>query len=134
MKIHLHVQPTTQSIHFIDHMMQQFVEDYQLSCAKEICFVAHELLINAVEAAPIQNALIEFKLILEHTSLHIMVINDGVGISKHQQQLILQNTHREPSLEERGHGFYFIQHMVDDLWFEQLQSQQFLVGITKNLE
>ncbi|ARD48880.1 hypothetical protein SporoP37_12405 [Sporosarcina sp. P37] len=127
--------PNQQSIRLIDQLMENYTELYAIPCAREICFVTHELVINAVEAMEKDGRTesIEVYVRNEDDQLHIAVTDSAEGIPEEQWPGILGAALADESFCERGRGFLFIQHMVDQLWFEQLSGSQFLVGVKKKL-
>lgn len=135
MEMMLHVAPCQQSIFFIDQVMVNYTELYSIPNAQEICFVTHELIINAVEAMNKANRQEDIQLhILWHDAqIQITVTDFAEGIPPEEWQSIIEPNLEEMSFSDRGRGFFFIAHMVDQLWFEQLATSQFLVGIKKSL-
>lgn len=129
------IEPNQQSIGLIDQVMETYTELYAIPNAREICFVMHELVINAVEAMEKEERMesIEVKVRNENELLQIMVIDSAAGIPKDQWPIMFDTNVNMDSCLERGRGFMFIQHMVDQLWFEQLSDLHFLVGVKKKL-
>ncbi|AXH98232.1 ATP-binding protein [Sporosarcina sp. PTS2304] len=129
------IKPNQQSIFLTDHFMETYTEMYDIPHAREICFVTHELVINAVEAMEREGLTesIEVYVRNEEGDLCVTVTDYAEGIPKEQWQSMLTNNMDEENFCERGRGFFFIQQMVDELWFEQLPDSQFLVGVKKKL-
>ncbi|MDV6378200.1 ATP-binding protein [Sporosarcina sp. GW1-11] len=129
------IKPNRQSIELIDQLMETYTELYTIPCAREICFVTHELVINAVEAMERDGRKepIEVYVRDEDKQLYITVTDYAEGIPKEQWPTVLDASANNDSYCERGRGFMFIQHMVDQVWFEQLSDVQFLVGVKKKL-
>lgn len=128
--------PNKQSIFLMDQMVENFTRLHDLRCAREINFVVHELIINAAEAT--ENAgltqHIQLSIVMATTEIIVTIIDCAGGIP--EDQLAALTSDRDPveNFCERGRGFLFIRQMVDELWFEQLSSSQFLVGIRKIVE
>ncbi|WP_107838084.1 ATP-binding protein [Metasolibacillus meyeri] len=135
MEIMLNVTPNQQTIFFIDQMMENYTQLYGIPSAQDICFVTHELIINAVEAMNKANRQEDIQLHVSWNDeyIKITVADFAEGIPQEEWQSILEPNLEEMSFSDRGRGFFFIVHMVDKLWFEQLPGSQFLVGIKKNL-
>lgn len=135
MEFRFTITPNQQSILLIDQLMESYTELYMIPCAREICFVTHELVINAVEAMEKDGRTesIEIHMRNEEEQLQITVSDFAKGIPKEQWPAVLDANIDDESYCERGRGFMFIQHMVDQLWFEQLSDAQFLVGVKKKL-
>ncbi|WP_107943602.1 ATP-binding protein [Metasolibacillus sp. FSL H7-0170] len=135
MEFMLSIAPNQQSIFFIDQVMENYTQLYNISDARDICFVTHELVINAVEAMNKANRQedIQLHVLSNDEQIKITVADFAEGIPQEQWQSILEPDLGEMCFSDRGRGFFFIIHMVDKLWFEQLPSSQFLVGIKKSL-
>lgn len=129
------VKPSRQSILLIDQLMENYAEIHAFPCAREICFVTHELVINAVEAMENHGCSdsIELHVRNENEHLHITMTDFAEGIPKEQWPLFLDMRTEDDSFCERGRGFFFIRHMVDQLWFEELPDSGFLVGVKKKI-
>ncbi len=50
---------------------------------------------------------------------------------KRSGDCILEANFEELDYSDRGRGFLFIKHMVDEIWFENLSNNRFLVGVKK---
>ena len=50
MEFTLNVKPNMQAINFVDQVMENYMTVYNLPYQRELRFVVHELVINAVEA------------------------------------------------------------------------------------
>ncbi|WP_042478793.1 ATP-binding protein [Bacillus ndiopicus] len=135
MEFMLNVTPNQQSIFFIDQVMENYTQLYNIPSAQDICFVTHELFINAVEAMNNANRQEEIQVCVtwDDEQVQITVADFAEGIPQEEWQSILEPDLENMSFSERGRGFFFIVHMVDKLWFEQLPTSQFLVGVKKNL-
>lgn len=129
------ITPNQPLIQLIDQLMESYMALYSIPFATEICFVTHELVINAVEAMEKEGRTesIEVRMQNDEQYVQITVSDFAKGIPEEQWPVVLDATIDDESFCERGRGFLFIQHMVDLLWFEQLSDQQFLVGVKKNL-
>ena len=137
MELLLNVEPTQRSIHFIDQTITTFTETYEIPNKREICFVVHELVINAVEAMK-QTQFTEVKDITVHVIkdtdvLKVTVTDGAMGIPEEKWGYILGANFEELDYSDRGRGFLFIKHMVDELWFENLSKNRFLVGVKKKI-
>lgn len=131
------VSPNEQAIELVDAMMASYVSTYDLPNARELCFVLHELVINAVEAmrgAGKGEQIIEVQIEQDCDTLQMVVIDGAGGIPKEQWQDVLTYNFEEMLTSDRGRGLFFIQHMVDQIWFEHIAPERFLVGVSKNLE
>lgn len=135
MELQLTVNPNEQSVYFVDQMMESFVKFYELNEAQELCFVLHELIINAVEAS-IKTAggkNIEIAVLYENGEIAMTVTDSAGGIPEEQWAVVTDLNVMDLAVSERGRGFLFIQHMVDRLWFENLDGGQFKVGVKKKI-
>lgn len=135
MELQLAIKPDEQSVYFADHMMENFAAFYELNEAKELCFVLHELIINSVEASvkAASGKNIEIALLYENSEITMTVTDSAGGIPEEQWAVVTDLNVMDLSFSERGRGFLFIQHMVDQLWFENLDDGQFTVGVKKKL-
>ena len=138
MKLLLSVEPNQQSIQFVDQTITIFAEMYDIPNKRELCFVVHELVINAVEAMqqiPFTEVKeIEVQVIKEADVLKVTVTDEAMGIPEEKWDGIFQANFEELDYSDRGRGFLFIKHMVDDIWFENLSNNRFLVGIKKTID
>ena len=137
MEMLLNIEPTQRSIHFVDQTINTFTETYEIPNEREICFIVHELVINAIEAMQ-QMQFTEMKEIAVHVIkaadvLKVTVTDGATGIPKENWNGILETNFDEVDYSDRGRGFLFIKHMVDEIWFENLSHNRFLVGIKKKL-
>ena len=135
MELLLSVEPNQQSIQFVDQTITIFAEIYEIPNKRELCFVVHELVINAVEAMQ-QMKFIEVKEIIVHVTkdadfLQVTVTDEAKGIPEENLSSILGANFEELDYSDRGRGFLFIKHMVDEIWFENLSNNRFLVGVKK---
>lgn len=135
MELLLNVEPNQQSIHFVDQTITLFAEIYGIPNKRELCFVVHELVINAVEAMQkiqfTNEKEIEVHVIKEADVLKVTVTDEAMGIPEEKWNGILEADFTTLDYSERGRGFLFIKHMVDELWFENLSNNRFLVGVKK---
>ena len=135
MELLLSIEPNQQSIHFIDQTITLFAEIYEIPNKRELCFVVHELVINAVEAMQkiqfTDGNEIEIHVIKEADVLKVTVTDRAMGIPEEKWYEILEADFTTLDYSERGRGFLFIKHMVDELWFENLSHNRFLVGVKK---
>ena len=93
MELLLNVEPTQRSIQFVDQTITTFTETYEIPNKREICFVVHELVINAVEAMQ-QMQFNELKEIIVHVIkdvdvLKVTVIDEAMGIPEEKWSRIL---------------------------------------------
>lgn len=135
MELQLAVKPDERSVYFADHMMENFAAFYELNEAQELCFVLHELIINSVEAS-IETAggkNVEIAVLYENSEITMTVTDSAGGIPEEQWAVVTDLNVMDLSVSERGRGFLFIQHMVDQLWFENLDGGQFKVGVKKKI-
>lgn len=129
------ITPNQQSILLIDQLMESYTELHSIPCAKELCFVTHELVINAVEAMEKEGRTESIEVHMRNDEEHVQItVSDfAKGIPKEQWPIVLDMSLDDESFCERGRGFLFIQHMVDQLWFEQVSDAQFVVGVKKKI-
>lgn len=137
MELLLNVEPTQRSIHFVDQTITTFTETYEIPNKRDICFIIHELVINAVEAMQ-QMPFTEVNEIVVHVTkdedvLKVTVTDEAMGIPEEKWNCILEANFDELDYSDRGRGFLFIKHMVDELWFENLSNNRFLVGVKKKI-
>ena len=137
MELLLSVEPNQQSIQFVDQTITIFAEMYDIPNKRELCFVVHELVINAVEAMQ-QIQFTDVKEIKVHVIkdadvLKVTVTDEAMGIPEEKWDSILEANFEELDYSERGRGFLFIKHMVDEIWCENLSNNRFLVGVKKKM-
>ena len=138
MRIIVEIPPTQQGIRLIDEMMKDYIAIHSLPYERELCFVLHELVINAVEAMQkvedLERQSYQVKIENIHGTIRMCVIDFADGIPEQEWQEVL--TYEMDAMGEsfdRGRGLFFVQHMVDQLWFEYIAPHQFLVGVTKKI-
>ena len=137
MELLLSVEPNQQSIQFVDQTITTFAEFYEIPNKRELCFVVHELVINAVEAMQqiqfTEMKEIKVQVIKDADVLKVTVTDEAMGIPEEKWSCILEANFEELDYSDRGRGFLFIKHMVDELWFENLPNNCFLVGVKKKI-
>lgn len=136
MKFSVEIAPSTQAVQLIDEMMKSYVTIYELPNARELCFVLHELVINAVEAmlqVELAKSTIQVQVKLKEDELQMTVIDQAGGIPEEQWQEALTYDFETMSDSDRGRGLFFVQHMVDRIWFELDKPNQFLVKVSKKI-
>lgn len=135
MEFTLNVNPDTQAIAFIDQVMENYTELYNLPYKRELRFVVHELVINAVEAmgkidTPSQKE-IQILVTQSYEEIKITVTDEAKGIAENDWDKVLQFDLDELDYSDRGRGLFFVKNMVDHIWFENISETKFLVGISK---
>lgn len=136
MRFSIEVRPSMLAIELIDEMMKSYVTLYNLPNARELCFVLHELVINAVEAMLKLNSddgMVQAQVELHDGELQMRVIDQAGGIPEHQWQEVLTYDFELMSDSDRGRGLFFVQHMVDRIWFELAKPSQFVVNVSKKI-
>lgn len=136
MEFSIEVPPNQQAIQLVDAMMKSYVSTCDLPNSRELCFVLHELIINAVEAmekAGNHTQMIQVKVLQEHGQLQMTVIDAAEGIPQEKWQEALTYDLEKMADSDRGRGLFFVQHMVDRIWFEYITPNRFLVGVSKNI-
>lgn len=137
MQIIIEIPPTEQGIQLIDEMMKSYVSINEIPFERELCFVLHELVINAVEAMEkagyVEGHYIKVQLEKSNVTLSMSVIDFADGIPEECWQKVLTYDLETMGDLDRGRGLLFVQHMVDDIWFEYVAPKQFLVGVTKKI-
>ncbi|QSB08429.1 ATP-binding protein [Lysinibacillus fusiformis] len=137
MEFTLNVNPDTQAIAFIDQVMENYTELYNLPYKRELRFVVHELVINAVEAmgkidTPSQKE-IQIHVTQSYEEIKITVTDEAKGIAENDWDKVLQFDLDELDYSDRGRGLFFVKNMVDHIWFENISETKFLVGISKKI-
>ncbi|MFM9534802.1 MULTISPECIES: ATP-binding protein [Lysinibacillus] len=135
MEFTLNVNPDTQAIAFIDQIMENYTDLYNLPYKREIRFVVHELVINAVEAMgkiniPTQKE-IQIHVTQSNEEIKITVTDEAKGIDEKDWDKVLQFDLDKLDYADRGRGLFFVKNMVDHIWFENISETKFLVGISK---
>ena len=137
MEFTLNVNPDTQAIAFIDQVMENYTEIYNLPYKRELRFVVHELVINAVEAmgkinTPAQKK-IQIQVTQSNEEIKITVTDEAKGIDEKDWDKVLQFDLDKFDYADRGRGLFFVKNMVDHIWFENISKTKFLVGISKKI-
>ena len=137
MEFTLNVNPDTQAIAFIDQVMENYTELYNLPYKRELRFVVHELVINAVEAmgkidTPSQKE-IQIHVTQSYEEIKITVTDEAKGIAENDWDKVLQFDLDKFDYADRGRGLFFVKNMVDHIWFENISETKFLVGISKKI-
>ncbi|MFF5994562.1 ATP-binding protein [Lysinibacillus sp. KU-BSD001] len=137
MELLLSVEPNQQAIQFVDQKITTFADMYGIPIKRELCFVVHELVINAVEAmqqVQFTNVKkIEIHVTKDEDLVQVTVTDESGGIPKDKCERILATNFEDVDFSDRGRGFLFIKNMVDEVWFEHLSDNRFLVGIKKKI-
>ncbi len=137
MEFTLNVNPDTQAIAFIDQVMENYTSLYNLPYKRELRFVVHELVINAVEAMEKINTCskkeIQVHVTQSNEEIKVTVTDEAKGIAENDWDKVLQFDLNEPDYADRGRGLLFVQNMVDHIWFENISETKFLVGISKKI-
>lgn len=133
----LNLVPNQHAIYFVDETMTSYTNLYNLPSKKELCFVVHELVINAIEAMNHANlnkvAKIQVRVSQDDKAVKVTVIDQAKGIPEKDWDKVLQFNLEEITFSERGRGLFFVKNMVDDIWFENVSDTKFLVGISKKI-
>ncbi len=137
MEFTLNVKPNMQAINFVDQVMENYMTVYNLPYQKELRFVVHELVINAVEAMEKKNTdsqeKIQVHVIQKDDEIRVTVIDDAKGIAVSDWQKVFEFDLHNLTSSDRGRGLLFIKNMVDSIWFENISETKFLVGISKKI-
>jgi len=137
MEFTLNVNPDTQAIAFVDQVMENYSNVYNLPYKKELRFVVHELVINAVEAMGKIDACsekeIQIHVYQSNEEIKVTVTDEAKGIAENDWDKVLQYDLNELDYSDRGRGLFFVKNMVDDIWFEHISETKFLVGISKKI-
>ncbi|MFJ7734986.1 ATP-binding protein [Lysinibacillus sp. NPDC097287] len=134
----LNLSPNQQAISFVDETMVSYTNLYDLPSKRELCFVVHELVINAIEAMKNTKLNAESK-IQVHVSqdveaVKVTVIDQAEGIPEKDWDKLLQFNLDDPTFSDRGRGLFFVKSMVDEIWFENVSDNKFLVGVSKKID
>lgn len=137
MEFTLNVNPDTQAIAFIDQVMENYTDLYNLPYKRELRFVVHELVINAIEAmgkinTPVQKE-IQIHVAQSNEEIKITVTDEAKGIDQKDWDKVLQFDLDKLDYADRGRGLFFVKNMVDHIWFENISKTKFLVGISKKI-
>lgn len=137
MEFTLNVNPDTQAIAYVDQIMENYTNVYNLPFKRELRFVVHELVINAVAASekiePYSKKAIQVHVSCSNEEIKITVTDEAKGIAENDWDKVLQFDLNEPDYSDRGRGLFFIKNMVDHIWFENISETKFLVGISKKI-
>ena len=138
MEFTLNVKPNMQAINFVDQVMENYMTVYNLPYQRELRFVVHELVINAVEAMEKKNTdsqeKIQVHVIQKDDEIRVTVIDDAKGIAVSDWQKVFEFDLHNLTSSDRGRGLLFIKNMVDSIWFENISETKFLVGISKKFQ
>ena len=133
----LNLAPNQQAIQFVDQTMNNYTDLYDIPSKRELCFVVHELVINAIEAMNQANLTngeeIQVHVSQDEETVKITVIDQAEGIPEKDWKNYLQLNLDELHFSDRGRGLTFVKNMVDDIWFENVSETKFLVGVLKKL-
>ena len=133
----LNLVPNYQAIQFVDQIMNNYTDLYNIPSKRELCFVVHELVINAIEAMSQANLTngeeIQVHVSQDEETVKITVIDQAEGIPEEEWKNYLQFNFDELHFSDRGRGLTFVKNMVDDIWFENVTETKFLVGVIKKL-
>ena len=110
MEFTLNVNPDTQAIAFIDQIMENYTNLYNLPYKREIRFVVHELVINAVEAMgkiniPTQKE-IQIHVTQSNEEIKITVTDEAKGIDEKDWDKVLQFDLDKLDYADRGRGLF----------------------------
>lgn len=136
MKFSIEIPPSMLAIQLIDEMMKSYVTIYNIPKSRELCFVLHELVINAVEAmlqVEKQKSKMQVQVELNEDELQMRVVDQAGGIPEDQWQEVLTYDFEVMSDSDRGRGLFFVQHMVDRIWFEFAKPNEFVVNASKKI-
>ncbi|MEK5333632.1 MULTISPECIES: ATP-binding protein [unclassified Lysinibacillus] len=140
MKFTLRVQANRQAVHFIDNVMENYTNIYSIPFSKELRFVLHELVINAIEAmekidTPSSYGKIQIQVLQNDEEITLTVIDEAQGITENDLKKALQFDPNEHyyNYTDRGRGLFFVKNMVDSIWFKHISRTKFLVGVSKKI-
>lgn len=133
----LNLVPNHQAIYFVDETMASYTNLYDIPSKKELCFVVHELVINAIEAMKDtqfnEGAKIQVHVSQNDESVKVTVIDQAKGIPEKDWDKVLQFNLDGHTFSDRGRGLFFVKSMVDEIWFENVSDTKFLVGVSKKI-
>lgn len=138
MEFTLRVQANLEAVHFIDTVMENYTNIYTIPFSREMRFVLHELVINAIEAmekidiAPPHNT-IQIQVTHNDEEIKLTVIDEAQGITEDDLEKTLQFDLNEHNYTDRGRGLFFVKQMVDSIWFKHISKTKFLVGVSKKI-
>ncbi|MCL1698142.1 ATP-binding protein [Lysinibacillus sp. Bpr_S20] len=137
MEFILNVNPDTQAIAYVDQVMENYTDVYNLPFKRELRFVVHELVINAVAAVekigPYCKKAIQVHVSHSNKEIKITVTDEAKGIAENDWDKVLQFDLNELDYSDRGRGLFFVKNMVDHIWFENISDTKFLVGVSKKI-
>lgn len=138
MEFTLNVKPTIQAINFVDQVIQNYTNIYDLPNKKELQFIVHELVINAVEAMGKINTdskeQIQVHVSQSEEEVQVTVTDQAKGIAESDWDRVLQFDLNDLTYSDRGRGLFFVKNMVDHIWFENISETKFLVGVSKKID
>ena len=138
MEFTLNLVPNQQAICFVDETMASYTNLFNLPSKRELCFVVHELVINAVEAMTVAQlhkaAKIQVHVSQDDELVKITVIDQAKGIPEKDWEKVLQFNLEDSTYSDRGRGLFFVKNMVDEIWFENVSDTKFLVGVSKKID
>lgn len=138
MEFTLRVQANLEAVHFIDTVMENYTNIYTIPFSREMRFVLHELVINAIEAmekidiAPPHNT-IQIQVTHNDEEIRLTVIDEAQGITEDDLEKTLSFDLNEHNYTDRGRGLFFVKQMVDSMWFKHISKTKFLVGVSKKI-
>ena len=129
MEFTLNVNPDTQAIAFIDQVMENYTELYNLPYKRELRFVVHELVINAVEAmgkidTPSQKE-IQIHVTQSYEEIKITVTDEAKGIAEYDWDKVLQFDLDELDYSDRGRGLFLSKIWSTTFGLKIFQKQNF---------
>lgn len=137
MEFTLNLLPDQRCINFIDEIMNTYLTVYNLPHKRELCFVVHELIINAVEAMEkvkkSETESIQINVSQKNGEIIVTVIDHAGGIEEENWEDVFQFDLEKMTYSDRGRGLFFVKNMVDNIWFQHLSDTKFLVGISKKV-
>lgn len=137
MEFTLNLVPNQNAIFFVDETMKNYTNIFNLPSKKELCFIVHELVINAVEAMEFSSksdtGKIQVTVSQDSDLVKVTVVDHGKGIPKDSWEDALKFDLDEIGFSDRGRGLFFVKNMVDEVWFENVSESKFLVGVSKRI-
>ena len=137
MEFTLNLVPNQNAIFFVDETMKNYTNIFNLPSKKELCFIVHELVINAVEAMEFSSKSdtekIQVTVSQDSDQVKVTVVDHGKGIPEGSWEDALKFNLDEISFSDRGRGLFSVKNMVDEVWFENVSESKFLVGVSKRI-
>lgn len=137
MEFTLNLVPNQNAIFFVDETMKNYTNIFNLPSKKELCFIVHELVINAVEAMEFgtknDTEKIQVTVSQDSEQVKVTVVDHGKGIPEDSWEDALKFDLDEIGFSDRGRGLFFVKNMVDEVWFENVSESKFLVGVSKRV-